>query len=61
MNVHAQCLRCNFWDGGNVGVYAERLIKDYGKEKFDDLVKRSLQLKQWNRAELESLIQRYKI
>lgn len=41
MNIHCQCIRCNHHLSGNLSIYAERLIADYGLEKFNDLCKRS--------------------
>lgn len=59
MNVHCQCIDCNLWSYGNTGVYAQNLIRDYGKESFDGLIKRSFQLKQWTRPELDELLMKY--
>lgn len=60
MNVHAQCLYCNLWDYGNSGVYAQNLIRDYGQEAFDNLVKESRKIKQFTVKELEQKIDFYK-
>lgn len=59
MNVHAQCIRCNFWGNGNVGIYAQNLIRDYGKEAFDDLVARSKTIHPLTVLELNSLMEKY--
>ena len=36
-NIHPQCVRCNKWLHGNLGVYAQRLIKKYGPGILDEL------------------------
>jgi len=55
MNVHGQCMYCNMWDYGNSGVYAQNLIRDYGKEKFDELVRLGRTIKQFSPVELEEI------
>jgi len=59
MNVHGQCINCNMWDYGNSGVYAQNLIRDYGKEKFDELVAKGKTIKQFTIKELENIIEKY--
>ena len=61
MNVHAQCLFCNMWDYGNSGTYAQNLIRDYGKEKFDELVRLGRTVHQFTAKGLEALIERYSL
>jgi hypothetical protein len=59
MNVHAQCYVCNIIKKGNAGEYAYRLIKEYGKEAFENLVKRGRTKKSFQPKELEELKQKY--
>jgi hypothetical protein len=60
MNIHAQCVRCNVYLHGNLGVYAERLIKDHGQEAVDDLRKRANERKKYNVDELLVIEAEYK-
>lgn len=41
INIHCQCVKCNKWNSGELDVYAEHLIRDYGLEKFNDLCNRA--------------------
>lgn len=59
-NLHGQCVRCNKWLSGNLGIYAVKLINDYGKDFVDDLIFRSNQTKKYTRDELEEIIKTYK-
>lgn len=61
MNVHAQCMMCNMFRNGESGIYAIKLLNQYGKGEFEKLFKRSRQLKQFTRQELEEIIERYKL
>lgn len=60
MNVHAQCMFCNMYNYGSTGAYAERLIKDYGMEEFQKLLKRGRESKQFTREELKEIANTYK-
>lgn len=33
-NVHCQCVRCNHFLSGNLSLYAEKLVRQYGGEIF---------------------------
>lgn len=59
-NVHCQCVRCNKWKHGNLGVYALKLVEKYGKKKLKELIKRRDKIKKWKIAELENIITLYK-
>lgn len=41
MNIHCQCVKCNKWNSGELDIYAEHLIRDYGLDKFNDLCSRA--------------------
>lgn len=40
LNVHCQCYRCNINLGGNGAVYYVNMVKKYGQEVVDDLMRR---------------------
>lgn len=61
MNVHAQCVRCNMYLSGNLGLYSERLIKRYGLSAVEDLRRRSKEIKKWSPEELRALARKYKL
>ena len=60
INIHCQCVRCNKWLRGNLGVYAERLIAEYGEEAIIALRQRANQIKKFTVTELKELIENYK-
>lgn len=59
-NIHAQCLRCNYFKSGNLGKYAERLIRKHGQKWLDQL-QAEAQVKGnfYTRQELEMIIKKY--
>ena len=59
INIHCQCVHCNKWLHGNSGVYAERLIAEYGEGAVAELRIRSYQSHKFNIFELENLITLY--
>lgn len=60
MNTNAQCVACNVWKRGNIGEYAHQLIEKYGQKKFKELVAEGRKIKQWDKKELEKLVELYK-
>ena len=60
ININCQCVRCNQWLSGNLGIYAEKLIALYGEEEISLLRQRANQVKKWTVGELEELIETYK-
>lgn len=40
-NIHCQCVKCNKWLSGNLGVYTLRMIDLYGLEKVKELDRNS--------------------
>ena len=56
VNVNAQCRSCNRYHHGQLGLYAEALIKKYGIEEFNALIERSRKTKSWTEKELLTLI-----
>ena len=59
-NLNAECVRCNLYLSGNLGLYAIKLIKDKGQEFVDDLILRSHQQQKFSRQQLEDTIKVYK-
>ncbi len=61
MNVHAQCYFCNNYQAGNIGVYADRLMREYGTDAFQELLKRAKGSKQFTVPELKGIIEKYQV
>ena len=61
LNTHAQCVSCNIFKHGNHAEYAYRLIKKYGSKKFEELIKKGREIKQFRTAEVEALIAKYDV
>jgi len=59
-NVHAQCASCNMWRNGQPHIYADKIIRIYGKKGFDDLIKRGSLIKKFTKEELLNLHDCYK-
>lgn len=60
-NLKPQCSRCNRFLNGNLGVYAENLIKDYGAD-FVNKLRKEVEKKgnRYTRQELIEIITYYK-
>ena len=58
-NLRTQCVNCNVWRRGNTAFFAANLLKEYGTERFDALIKRGRSFKQFTTRELEAEIKRY--
>ena len=61
LNLHSCCTRCNRFLHGNLGVYAERLIAEYGEEAIQNLRCRGNEVKKFTIIELKELIKKYTI
>lgn len=59
MNIHPQCVRCNKWLHGNLGLYERRLIEEYGLEAVKDLERRAAQHGGYKRHDLLEIIEKY--
>src|SRR3990167_1700332 len=57
--VNLQCFNCNHYASGNLGVYGERLIKEHGLKKIQELRRKAQEIKRFNRIELEEIIKKY--
>ena len=58
-NVNAQCTKCNRFLHGNLGRYAEKLIRQYGEDRINALRQEAAQVKKWTIEELEAKIEEY--
>jgi len=56
LNVHHQCIYCNRYLRGNLGVYGEKLIRENGIEKIEEMRVRSKQIWKPSRQELEDIL-----
>ena len=61
MNVNLQCLPCNQYKSGNLGVYALKLIEEYGLPAVKDLQRRANQVLRFSRGYLEEVISKYAV
>src|SRR3990167_5650679 len=57
--VNLQCFNCNHYASGNLGVYGERLIKEHGLKKIQELRRKAQEIKRFNRQELTEIINHY--
>lgn len=58
-NVHVQCAGCNIFRKGNYPKYTEFMLKKYGADKLQEIIKRGDTIKQFKPPELKELIQFY--
>ena len=54
-NVHTQCRRCNIFMSGAGPDYAREFIRKYGTEFFEEMYKKSKELKKWTAPEIVEL------
>lgn len=60
INVHGQCIHCNFTLAGNRSGYEKGLSRRYGKKILDELmVKNSVSQNPWTRFEYGMMIELY--
>ena len=60
INLHCQCSRCNRFLHGNLGVYAERMIAEYGEMAIAVLRERAKEIKKFTIKELQDKLGYYK-
>lgn len=60
MNVHCQCIDCNHFKSGNLGIYGEKLIARHGLDAIQELRRRSKEIYKPSRQELEELLCHWK-
>lgn len=59
-NVNVQCVRCNKFLGGNDAEYGAYIIRRYGLEVHEELLRLKRQALKLTRADLEEMIEKYK-
>lgn len=57
-NIHAQCVRCNMYLSGNLGIYGEKLVRSIGQDRIDE-IRLQKNTKKYTRDELEEIIRKY--
>ena len=60
MNVHCQCIACNHFKHGNLGVYGEKMIDKYGFDSVQELRLRSNKIWKPSRYEIEAIEEHWK-
>lgn len=60
LNVHSQCVRCNFYKSGAMTDYTLFMIDRYGRWIVDYLKRRAREVRRPTREELERIIEKYK-
>jgi hypothetical protein len=60
-NLKVQCITCNHHNSGELDIYAENLIRDYGLEWFNQLVRDAWAHQVYSCEELKNIIQDLKI
>jgi hypothetical protein len=58
-NVHAQCCGCNTFRHGNLVPYTLNMIKEYGQERVDELIRLNHTTKKFKAWEYEEIIKKY--
>jgi hypothetical protein len=59
-NNHAQCKRCNGFEGGKREIYKQRVDARYGKGTWDLLELSSRKAKKWGQFEIDQMEKYYK-
>ena len=59
-NTNAQCMNCNIWGYGNMGVYTLKLQEKYGVGIIKELTKKSREIKQYKEKDYLEIIKKYK-
>lgn len=61
LNVHGQCIHCNYTLAGNLKGYRKGLLRRYGPDVLMTLeVKKSVKQNPWGKFEYEQMIKMYK-
>lgn len=58
--VHAQDIHCNIFLRGNPDEYWPRMLKEYGADKVNEMLKRKHTVKNYTREDYENIIDKYK-
>ena len=60
-NIHCQCIYCNHYIHGNLEVYQQKLIKQYGPDVIDELKQAKWKSGGWGNEDLVKIIEGCKI
>ncbi len=58
-NLRPQCVACNMFRGGEQFIFGQKLRLEIGDERFEALLKKQHEIKQFKTSELESMIADY--
>ena len=53
--IRCQCVKCNFFLSGNLGIYGFKLTKLLGAKEVEQIINDSYKQKDWKMAELQKL------
>lgn len=59
MGNHCQCVHCNHYLHGNLGVYAVLMVKKYGLKRVEELQRLASVPRKFTREELEKILNKY--
>lgn len=59
VNCHVGCIKCNFYNNGNIEAYAVHLKKDYGNDIIERLLIYKSRLTKFSAIEYEVMIKEY--
>lgn len=59
--VRVQCKSCNIFKGGNYPIFTRSLIKEYGLDKYDELVTESQKVVQYKSSDYIEIEKKYKV
>lgn len=59
IGINASCPRCNTFLHGNLAFYSNNLVKIYGEEVLDYLIRESKKVRKYSREDLEDIIKKY--
>jgi hypothetical protein len=58
-NCGTQCVACNTYHGGRQDVFAGHILKKYGPETIEELLRLKRTAKRWTLAELREMLERF--
>ena len=58
-NCHAGCVKCNYYNNGNIEAYTVRLKKDYGEDIVEKLLVSKMQSRKISALEYDVMIDYY--
>ena len=61
VNCHAGCIKCNYYNNGNIEEYSIHLKKDFGEDIVEKLTIAKHQSKKISKAEYEFMINHYEL